>query len=187
MTDPSEERSRDAGNGADGGTGGQDQVIVLPPPKDDDPTWRKPRDFPWWAAIPVLLLAAYGLYEAGQEGWFDVGGQAAQARSESSQVRAEAAERAEATRRFRQLADSLQGAVEGYDVRRSDFEQNRIDCASLAAGYRRVDRHFVSLSLVVRERGDRLDADARERYEALTGAVDDVNRHFDGTGCRTGG
>lgn len=165
----------------------QDQVVVLPPPKDDDPTWRRPRNLPWWALIPVVLLAAYALYEAGQHGWFDLGGQAAQARSEASEVRAAAAERAEASRRFRQRADSLRTALQGYQVRRSDFEQNRIDCASLASGYRQVDRHFVSLSVLLQERGERLGAEARSRYEELTGRVDAVNRHFDGTGCRSGG
>lgn len=173
---------------------GQDQVIVLPPPKDDDPTWRqpwrRPGSLPWWAVVPVVLLAAYGLYEAGQrQGWFDLGGQAESARSQTSETSATeraAVERAGATRRFRQVADSLRGAVEGYDVRRSDFERNRIDCTSLAEGYRRVDRHFVSLSVVLRERGDRLGSEARDRYEELTGQVDEVNRHFDGTGCRTG-
>lgn len=190
VTDEPKEES-DAGVRAE-----EDQVIVLPPPKDDDPTWRRPwrrpglRGVPWWTlwvAIPVLLLAAVGLYQAGQQGWLDPGGQAAQARSAASEMEAAAAERAEASRRFRQLADSLRGAVEGYDVRRSDFERNRIDCASLAAGYRQVDRHFVSLSVLLRERGDRLGSEARDRYEELTGQVDEVNLHFDGTGCRTGG
>lgn len=178
----------------DGTAGEPEQVIVLPPPKDDDPTWRRPwrgpGGIPWWApwlVVPVLLLAAFGLYEAGQQGWLDPGGQAAQARPEASETRRAAAERAEATRRFRQVADSLRSAVDDYAVRRSDFERNRIDCASLAAGYRRVDRRFVSLSVLLRERGDRLDAGAGDRYEELTGQVDEVNRHFDGTGCREGG
>lgn len=193
---PSPGANEDAGLPADRTLGdvddeqqAQDQMIVLPPPKDDDPTWRRRRSrgLPWWVLIPVVLLGAYGLYEAGQRGWFDVGGQAAQARSETSQVRAAAAERAEATRRFRQTADSLRTALEGYEVRQSDFEQNRIDCASLASGHRRVDRHFVSLSVHLRERGDRLDAEARTRYEELTTRVDSVNRHFDGTECRAGG
>lgn len=196
MTDPSDQVSaRTAGDEdaeeADRVAEGQDQVIVLPPPKDDDPTWRRPwrrpGSLPWWAILPVVLLAAFGLYEAGQQGWLDPRGQAAQARSQASETGAAAAERAEATRRFRQLADSLRSAVEGYDVRRSDFERNRIDCASLAAGYRRVDRHFVSLSVLLRERGDRLGSGARDRYEELAGRVDEVNLHFDGTGCRTGG
>ncbi len=195
VTDPSEAESpREAGDAYAGEQDRvaeeQDQVIVLPPPKDDDPTWRRPwrrpGSLPWWAIAPIVLLAAIGLYEAGQQGWLDMGGQAAQARSETSATERAAVERAEATRRFRQVADSLRGAVEGYDVRRSDFERNRIDCASLAAGYRRVDRHFVSLSVVLRERGDRLGSEARDRYEELTGQVDEVNRHFDGTGCRTG-
>lgn len=167
--------------------GARDQVVVLPPPKDDDPTWRRPRSLPWWVIVPVVLLAAFGLYEAGQRGWFGLGGQAAQARSEASQVRDASAERSAASRRFRQTADSLRTAIQGYQVRRSDFEQNRIDCSSLASGYRQVDRHFVSLSVLLRERGDGLDAGARERYEELTSQVDEVNRHFDGTGCRTGG
>lgn len=171
-----------------GGSGDSDQVIVLPPPKDDDPTWRRPRSFPRWTIVAaVVLLAAFGLYEAGQRGWFDFGGQPAQARSETAEVRAAADRRASAGRRFRQAADSLEDAVEGYAVRRSDFERNRIDCASLAAGYRQVDRHFVSLSVVVREEGSRLDAQARGRYRELTDRVDEVNRHFDGTACRTGG
>lgn len=194
VTDSSEAGSpREAGDGSAGDpdrfAGGQDQVIVLPPPKDDDPTWRRPwrgpGGLPWWVIVPVVLLTAFGLYEAGQRGWLDPGGQAAQARSEASDMGRAAAERAAAARRFRQVADSLRGAVEGYDVRRSDFERNRIECASLAAGYRRVDRHFVSLAVLLRERGD-LGSEARDRYEGLTGQVDEVNRHFDGTGCRTG-
>lgn len=196
MTDPAEEeRPRTAAEGNAGEpdrvSGEQDQVIVLPPPKDDDPAWlrsrRRPGGLPWWAILSFVLLAAFGLYEAGLQGWLDPGGQAAQARSEVSTIEAAAAERADATRRFRQVADSLGSAVEGYEVRRSDFERNRIDCASLAAGYRRVDRHFVSLSVLLRERGGRLGSGARERYEELAGRVDEVNRHFDGTGCRTDG
>lgn len=196
MTDSSEAGSpREAGDGSAGEPdgvageparfgGGQDQVIVVPPPKDDDPTWRRPGGLPWWVIVPVVLLTAFGLYEAGQRGWLDPGGQAAQARSEASDTGRAAAERAAAARRFRQVADSLRGAVEGYDVRRSDFERDRIDCPSLAEGYRRVDRHFVSLSVLLRERGD-LGSEARDRYEGLTGQVDEVNRHFDGTECRT--
>lgn len=191
MTYPSEaESSREAGNvyagKPDRGAERQDQIIVLPPPKDDDPTWRRPVS-PWWAVVPVVLLAAYGLYEAGQRGWLDLGGLAEPARPPTSEAEAAAVERAEATRRFRQVADSLRSAVEGYDVRRSDFDRDRIDCASLAAGYRRVDRHFVSLSVLLREHGDRLGSEARDRYEEITGQVDEVNRHFDGTGCREGG
>lgn len=170
----------------------QDQVIVLPPPKDDDPTWRSPwrgpggRTPPWWALVPLLLLAAYGLYEAGQQGWFELGGQA-EARPEVAGERTAAAERAAAERRFRETADSLEDALDGYGIRRSDFELNRIDCSFLAEGYRRVDRRFVSLSIVVRERADRLGGGARDRYEELSGRVDEVNRHFDGSGCRTAG
>lgn len=183
VIDPYEEPAPD--------TGGRDQVIVLPPPKDDDPTWRRSRrrsgGLPWWAMIPIVLLAAFGLYQAGQRWWFDQGEQAARDRSEASGMEAASAERTEATRRFRRMADSLQSAVERYDVRRTDFERNRIECAALAEGYRRVDRQFVSLSVLVRERGDRLGAGTRDRYEELTGRVGQVNRHFDGTGCRTSG
>lgn len=165
----------------------RDDVIVLPPPKGDDPTWRAPRNLLTWLWIPVVLLAAFGLYEVAQRGWLDPNGESSAARSEATELQAAAAERSEAARRFRQVADSLESAVEGYDVRRSDFEQNRIGCAALASGYRQVDRHLVSLSVLLMERGDRLDADARSRYRELTGEVDELNRHFDASGCRTAG
>lgn len=167
-----------------GGSAERDQVIVLPPPKDDEPTWRSPRNLPWWAWIPVLLLVGYGVYEAREQGWLELGESSPPPPALSAEERAAALERAEAERRFRQVADSLGSAVQGYDVRRSDFEQNRIECGSLAAGYRRVDRHFVQLSVLMKERGGRLDAEARNRYETLTERVDEVNRHFDGTACR---
>lgn len=165
----------------------EDQVVVLPPPKDDSPTWRRRRRTPWWTIFAVALLVVYGLYEAGRRGWLDPGGEAAPARSGEAAAAGVAAERAEAARRFRQVADSLQSAVEGYGLRRSDFDQNRIGCASLRVGYRRVDRHFVSLSLLARERRDRLGDDALDRYEGLMDDVDEVNRHFDGTNCREAG
>lgn len=163
------------------------QPIVLPPPKEGETYWRRRRRPPWWAVVAAVLLAVLGLYEAVERGWFDPGGRDAQARPEASGARAEAARPADGTSRFHALADSLDRAAEGYRVRRSDYEQNRIGCPTLATGYRRVDRHFVALSVVMREEGDRLDAGARRRYEELTNRVNDVYRHFDGAGCRSTG
>jgi hypothetical protein len=72
--------------------------------------------------------------------------------------------------------------VEGYGERRADFELGRINCASLASGYRTVDESFLALSkglaalLVGREQ-------RQVQYETAAGLMDEVDRHFDGTGC----
>lgn len=170
----------------------RDQVVVLPPAREGDPSRRRSGGFRRWATAALALAAAFILYRAGEEGWLDPGSrpdgpEAAASEATATEARADADGGGEAARRFREVADSLEGAVEGYGVRRSDFERDRIGCASLAAGYREVDRLFVALSVLVRERGDRLDAGARARYRSLTEEVDRVNRHFDGSGCRTAG
>lgn len=82
------------------------------------------------------------------------------------------------------MADSLDRAVQRYAVRRSDYDRNRIECESLAGGYQDVDRQFVALSVMMREDGERLGSEARDRYRELSEEVDEVNRHFDSVDCR---
>lgn len=168
-----------------GGNTERDQVIVLPR-SQGGPMWLSPRRLPWWAWIPVLLMVGYGVYEARQQGWLEFGGSSPGTSPPARSTEGQAADlaRSEADHRFREVADSLASAVEGYDVRRSDYEQDRIDCGLLASGYRRVDRYFVQLSVLMKESAGRLAADATSRYEALSERVDAVNRHFDGTACR---
>ncbi len=85
-------------------------------------------------------------------------------------------------RSFAQALSGFERAVEGYGERRADFELGRINCASMASGYRTVDESFLALSkglaalLVGREQ-------RQVQYETAAGLMDEVDRHFDGTGC----
>lgn len=156
-------------------------MVLLP--DASDPTWTRARIVVWWILVPALLLT-FGYYEAGQFGWFQAGSQAAEPRPDSADVRPTAAERDGAARRFRDVADSLDGALQRYSVRRSDFESDRVGCESLATGYREVDRQFVSLSVMLKQDGARLGTELRSRYREFSDEVDEVNRHFDNTDCR---
>jgi len=83
---------------------------------------------------------------------------------------------------FPQALSGFERAVEGYGERRADFELGRIDCASLANGYRTVDDAFLALS----ESLTALQVGREQRqaeYERAAGLMDDVDGHFDGTGC----
>ncbi|MFO7587003.1 MAG: hypothetical protein R6X22_02930 [Gemmatimonadota bacterium] len=76
----------------------------------------------------------------------------------------------------------LELALRGYEDRRGDFEAGRIGCDLLAGGYARVDDSFLNLAAEVARGAD--TAAARARFDELSTAVDDVNRHFDGSGCQ---
>jgi hypothetical protein len=81
------------------------------------------------------------------------------------------------------LADSLEVAIARYRERATDFDAGRIGCDLLAAGYREADRAFVQLS-AAREIPGGGEAEAgNDRYARLARDMDDVNRHYDSTGC----
>lgn len=80
-------------------------------------------------------------------------------------------------------ASVLELAIRQYAERRSDFESERIGCDLLAAGYARVDDAFLQLAAEIGRTADPEES-LRAAFEDLSASVDDVNRHFDASGCQ---
>ncbi|MDT8436383.1 MAG: hypothetical protein RRA92_06460, partial [Gemmatimonadota bacterium] len=80
-------------------------------------------------------------------------------------------------------ARSLELAIRGYGERRGDFEAGRIGCDLLATGYARVDDSFLRLATEIAGL-EPTETTPRARFDELAASVDDVNRHFDGSGCQ---
>ena len=78
---------------------------------------------------------------------------------------------------------ALELAIRGYADRRGDFDSGRIGCDLLAAGYARVDDAFLQLAAEL-DRTTDPEASLRATFEELSASVDDVNRHFDASGCQ---
>ncbi len=83
---------------------------------------------------------------------------------------------------LRRTFSDFERAVDGYGERRADFELGRIDCASLSTGYRTVDESFLALSESLAALRTGREQHLAE-YERAADLMDDVDQHFDGTGC----
>ncbi|MGH7634696.1 MAG: hypothetical protein ACRENC_13260, partial [Gemmatimonadaceae bacterium] len=84
---------------------------------------------------------------------------------------------------FDAVADSLEIAIRNFQVRDADFAQRRISCSGLATGYRGADDAFIALATSYRSAGASLDSQRAERYEALSGQMEQVNTQFDASKC----
>ena len=86
-------------------------------------------------------------------------------------------------RRFGEIAAELRVGIDRYDERARDFDLGRIGCDLLTAGYGVVDESFIRL-VAMRAQIDRETGSEVEReFEQLSEEVDDVNGHFDASGC----
>ena len=84
---------------------------------------------------------------------------------------------------FDAVADSLEIAIRNFQVRDADFAQRRISCSGLATGYRGADDAFIALATSYRSAAAALDNQRAERYQALTGEMEQVNTQFDASKC----
>lgn len=85
---------------------------------------------------------------------------------------------------FARQAESLIAALDRYEERRRRFQQGRLGCGPLRSAHETVDSLFLETAVVFRDRRATLDSSAQARFSALADRADEVDRHFDGTGCR---
>lgn len=84
------------------------------------------------------------------------------------------------TPELRSLAEGFQTVLSRYGERREDFDLGRLPCQGLWTGYRAVDESFMSLSeQYATGRGEAAD----QLYEDSKRSMEDVERHFDASGC----
>ena len=86
--------------------------------------------------------------------------------------------------KFDSFADSLEIAIRNFQVRNADFAQRRIPCPVLATGYRGADDAFIALATSYRAAGASLDSKRVERYQDLSGQMEQVNAAFDASRCQ---
>jgi proteasome lid subunit RPN8/RPN11 len=85
--------------------------------------------------------------------------------------------------RFRESASEMRTSIDRYEERARDFDLGRIGCDLLTTGYGAVDASFIQFVAV----HARIDAgpgsEPALEFERLSEEVDDVNGHFDASGC----
>lgn len=82
------------------------------------------------------------------------------------------------------IAEEFEAAVSRYRERMEDFDLGRLGCEGLRAGYRAVDKTFMSLS--ERYAADRGEA-ADRVYEDSRRSMEEIERHFDASQCPRSG
>ncbi len=90
-------------------------------------------------------------------------------------------------RRFTQLSAELDGAVTRYGERSQDFDLGRIGCDLLASGYAATDDAFVGLAAAFASLAAAADSAATAEYNRLVRGMNEVNDHFDASGCQRPG
>jgi hypothetical protein len=85
--------------------------------------------------------------------------------------------------RFDEISAELQRNIDRYSERASDFDLGRIGCELLTAGYGTVDESFIRLVAMRAQIDRRQGTDMTREFELLSQEVDDVNGHFDASGC----
>jgi hypothetical protein len=85
--------------------------------------------------------------------------------------------------RFGEITAELQRNIDRYDERARDFDLGRIGCDLLTAGYGTVDESFIRLVAMRAQIDPRPGTEMTRQFELLSQEVDDVNGHFDASGC----
>lgn len=88
---------------------------------------------------------------------------------------------------FVQRAEAVDAALARYRDRRRMYERGRLGCGSLESAHDSVDSSFLEVALTFRDLRESLDASSRARFDDLADRADEVDRHFDGSACRTPG
>ncbi len=85
--------------------------------------------------------------------------------------------------RFREIATELRTSIDRYQERSGDFDLGRIGCDLLTTGYGLIDESFIRFVAMHARLDPEPGSEAAREFDRLSEEVDDVNRHFDSTGC----
>ncbi len=85
--------------------------------------------------------------------------------------------------RFEAHLEALDQAIISYGERRVDFDLGRISCDGLGLGYGAADDSFVATSRDFVGSRSLITLRQRQAYDSLVVRMDDVNKHFDDSGC----
>ena len=85
--------------------------------------------------------------------------------------------------RFRAIAAELRTSIDRYQERARDFDLGRIGCDLLTTGYGVVDASFIEFVAVRARLEAEQGSEPALEFDRLSEEVDDVNGHFDASGC----
>lgn len=85
--------------------------------------------------------------------------------------------------RYREIAAELRTAIDSYEERGRDFDLGRIGCDLLTTGYGAVDASFIRFVAMRARLAAQPGSEPALEFDRLSEEVDDVNRHFDSSGC----
>ncbi|MEJ2546427.1 MAG: hypothetical protein P8125_01265 [Gemmatimonadota bacterium] len=85
--------------------------------------------------------------------------------------------------RFGEIAAELRRGIDRYDERARDFDLGRIGCDLLTTGYGTVDESFIRLVAMRAQIDPQAGSEVTREFDQLSEEVDDVNGHFDASGC----
>jgi hypothetical protein len=85
--------------------------------------------------------------------------------------------------RFEAHLEALDVAIISYGERQVDFDLGRISCDGLGLGYGGADDRFVATSQDFVASRSLITLRQRQEYDSLVVRMDDVNTHFDSSGC----
>jgi hypothetical protein len=85
--------------------------------------------------------------------------------------------------RFREIAAELSTSIDRYQERARDFDLGRIGCDLLTTGYGVVDASFIEFVAVRARLEAEQGSEPAQEFDRLSEEVDDVNGHFDASGC----
>jgi hypothetical protein len=86
-------------------------------------------------------------------------------------------------RRFNEISAELRLGIDRYAERARDFDLGRIGCDLLTAGYGAVDGAFIRLVAMRAQIDPDPGSEVTAEFDQLSQEVDDVNGHFDASGC----
>ena len=85
--------------------------------------------------------------------------------------------------RYREITAELSTSIDRYEERARDFDLGRIGCDLLTTGYGVVDASFIQLVAMRAQLDPEQGSDPAMEFDRLSEEVDDVNGHFDASGC----
>lgn len=178
-------------DGLSGEDGTPSLVVVFDEEEDRSGTSWLPRG----KAILLVAAAATAFLVIGSTspgrgtGDVDSGGEAADPSPPSDPAAAapSSSSRSDGEPVFVERAEAVDAALARYRDRRRMYEQGRLGCAPLESAHDSVDSSFLEVALTFRDLRESLDSSSRARFDDLADRADEVDRHFDGSACRSSG